>query len=84
MTILPTSAPAPAASASARPIDWPTALAVLRDAGARIHRLGPDTSLPEALLLIAETAVRLVALRADDSRPRQRRHLHLRRGPRGL
>src|SRR5688572_12960037 len=46
------------------PLDWPSALAVLRDAGARLHHLGPDTSLPEALLLIAETAVRLVALRA--------------------
>ena len=64
MTALSSPYAAPAAD---QPIDWPSALAVLRDAGARIHHLGPDTSLPEALLLIAETAVRLVALRADRS-----------------
>src|SRR5688572_14292395 len=55
-----TLTPSHAAPAAGRPIDWPSALAVLRDAGARIHHLGPDTSLPEALLLIAETAVLLV------------------------
>ncbi len=62
MTTYPSPEPAEALN---RPIDWPSALALLRDAGARLHHLGPDTSLPEALLLIAETAVRLVALRAD-------------------
>ncbi len=43
------------------PVDWPAALDLLRDAGARINRLGPDTSLGEALQLIAETAVKLIA-----------------------
>ena len=38
--------------------DWPTALGILRDAGSRINQLGPETSLAEALQLIAETAVR--------------------------
>lgn len=41
-------------------LDWPTALGILRDAGAEINRLGPDTSLTEALRLIAQTAVRLI------------------------
>jgi GAF domain-containing protein len=40
-------------------VDWPAALAILRDAGSRVNHLGPDTSLPEALQLIAETAVQL-------------------------
>jgi GAF domain-containing protein len=46
--------------------DWPTALGILRDAGSRINQLGPDTSLREALQLIAETAVRLVSADAAD------------------
>src|SRR5436309_16019573 len=46
--------------------DWPTALGILRDAGSRINQLGPDTSLAEALQLIAETAVRLVGADPDD------------------
>ena len=41
-------------------VNWPAALDLLRDAGARINRLGPDTSLTEALHLIAETVVRLI------------------------
>lgn len=40
--------------------DWPTALALLRDAGAEINRLGPEASLTEALQLITATAVRLI------------------------
>lgn len=60
-------APAPSASAVSQPIgDWPTALGILRDAGSRINQLGPDTSLREALQLIAETAVRLVGADAHD------------------
>ena len=35
-------------------------LAILRDAGAEINRIGPETSLAEALQLIAQTAVRLI------------------------
>jgi hypothetical protein len=35
-------------------------LGILRDAGSRINQLGPETSLPEALQLIAETALRLL------------------------
>ncbi len=59
------TAPAPSTSATAEAArqptsDWPTALGILRDAGSRINQLGPDTSLAEALQLIAETAVRLV------------------------
>ncbi len=50
----------PSDSFAARAVDWPTALGILRDAGAEINRLGPETSLPEALQLIAETAVRLL------------------------
>src|SRR5262245_16388087 len=46
--------------------DWPTALAILRDAGSRINQLGPDTTLVEALQLIAETAVRLVGADLED------------------
>jgi len=46
--------------------DWPTALAILRDAGSRINKLGPETSLAEALQLIAETAVRLVGADPED------------------
>src|SRR5258708_20514538 len=46
--------------------DWPTALGILRDAGSRINQLGPDTSLAEALQLIAGTAVRLVGAVPDD------------------
>ena len=41
-------------------LDWATALSILRDAGAEINRLGPETSLREALQLIAATAVRLI------------------------
>ncbi len=41
-------------------VNWPAALDLLREAGARINRLGPDTSLVEALQLIAETAVKLI------------------------
>src|SRR5687767_9511548 len=41
-------------------VDWQTALGILRDAGSEINRLGPETSLTEALQLIAETAVRLI------------------------
>jgi len=36
------------------------ALMILRDAGVEINRLGPQTSLIEALQLIAETALRLI------------------------
>ena len=64
-----TNPSAPAASAStASPLggDWPTALGILRDAGSRINQLGPDTSLAEALQLIAGTAVRLVGADPDD------------------
>ena len=60
--------PAPSISAASPPGgDWPTALGILRDAGSRINQLGPDTSLAEALLLIAGTAVRLVGADPDDS-----------------
>lgn len=45
---------------SPRTVDWPVALGLLRDAGAEINRLGPGTSLAEALRLIAATAVRLI------------------------
>jgi GAF domain-containing protein len=47
-------------------IDWQTALGLLRDAGAEINRLGPGTSLAEALQLVAETAVRLVSSNPAD------------------
>ncbi|MBP7692004.1 MAG: GAF domain-containing protein [Anaerolineales bacterium] len=40
--------------------NWPAALDLLRDAGTRINRLAPDTSLTDALRLIAETVVRLM------------------------
>src|SRR5260221_4905671 len=63
------ASPAPSlASPSASPLvgDWPTALGILRDAGSRINQLGPDTSLAEALQLIAGTAVRLVGADPDD------------------
>lgn len=62
--------PDPAPSTSAATFsggDWPTALGILRDAGSRINQLGPDTSLAEALQLIAETAVRLVGADPADS-----------------
>lgn len=36
------------------------ALLIVRDAGAEINRIGPETSLTEALQLIATTAVRLI------------------------
>ncbi len=59
--------PASSASTAGQPGgDWPTALGILRDAGSRINQLGPDTSLAEALQLIAETAVRLVGADPDD------------------
>ena len=41
-------------------MNWPVALGILREAGAEINRLGPDTSLTDALRLIAQTAVRLI------------------------
>jgi GAF domain-containing protein len=41
-------------------LDWPTALGILRDAGSRINHLGPETSLAEALQLIAETSIDLL------------------------
>jgi GAF domain-containing protein len=41
-------------------VDWPLALGILRDAGSRVNQLGPDTTLAEALQLIAETAIQLV------------------------
>lgn len=47
-------------------INWPTALGLLRDAGAEINRLGPETSLTEALQLIAQTVVRLIGADAAD------------------
>src|SRR5437867_2057193 len=50
----------PLTHSSLNAADWPAALAILRDAGSRINQLGPDTSLGEALQLIAETAVRLI------------------------
>ena len=63
----PSPAPSPSTpSASSLGGDWPTALGILRDAGSRINQLGPDTSLYEALQLIAETAVRLVGADPDD------------------
>ncbi len=43
------------------------ALLILRDAGAEINRIGPDTSLTEALELIAATAVRLINADAIDN-----------------
>lgn len=53
-----THSPPPATAPTV--VDWPTALGILRDAGSRINQLGPETSLPEALQLIAETALRLL------------------------
>ncbi len=47
-------------------LDWPSALGILRDAGAEINRLGPDTSLTDALRLIAQTAVRLIGSNPKD------------------
>lgn len=46
------------------------ALLIVRDAGAEINRIGPETSLTEALQLIATTAVRLIqgAGAADEAR----------------
>jgi signal transduction histidine kinase/putative methionine-R-sulfoxide reductase with GAF domain len=50
------------------------ALLIVRDAGAEINRIGPDTSLTEALQLIAATAVQLIdsgshqARQADEAR----------------
>lgn len=41
-------------------INYSAALDSLREAGARINRLGPETSLREALQLIADTAVKLI------------------------
>ncbi len=40
--------------------DWRAALDLIRQAGSRFNRLGAQTSLPEALQLIAETAVQLI------------------------
>src|SRR5574341_1682213 len=47
-------------------LDWPIALGILRDAGAEINRLGPDTSLTDALRLIARSAVRLIGSNPKD------------------
>lgn len=44
----------------------PEAMRVFRDAGAEINRLGPDTSLTEALQLIAATVVRLIGADPED------------------
>jgi GAF domain-containing protein len=52
-------------SVPSSPVNWPAALDLLREAGARINRLGPATSLREALQLIAETAVQLIG--AEDA-----------------
>ncbi len=43
------------------------ALMILRDAGAQISRLGPDTSLAEALQLIASTALQLIDTQSLDN-----------------
>ena len=43
------------------------ALLILRDAGAEISRLGPQTSLAEALQLIASTALQLIDTRPADN-----------------
>ena len=43
------------------------ALLILRDAGAEISRLGPQTSLIEALHLIASTALQLIDTQPDDN-----------------
>src|SRR5512139_2664479 len=43
------------------------ALLILRDAGAEISRLGPQTSLAEALQLIASTALQLIDAQPDDN-----------------
>lgn len=43
-----------------------TALRIFRDAGTKMNRLGPDTSLAEALQLIAATAIQLVGTNPDD------------------
>jgi hypothetical protein len=43
------------------------ALLILRDAGAEISRLGPQTSLTEALYLIASTALQLIDSQPDDN-----------------
>ena len=43
------------------------ALSILRDAGAEISRLGPQTSLTEALHLIASTALQLIDTQPDDN-----------------
>lgn len=51
---------APEIKLAHRLINWPAALAILRDAGSRINQLGPNTSMHEALQLIAETAIRLI------------------------
>jgi GAF domain-containing protein len=63
---VPLASDSPANSASPAGSDWPTALGILRDAGARINQLDPDSSLAEALQLIAGTAVRLLGAHADD------------------
>ncbi|MDW8327020.1 MAG: GAF domain-containing protein [Anaerolineales bacterium] len=44
--------------------NWPAALDLLREAGARMLRLGPETSLREALQLIADTATKLMGSEA--------------------
>jgi GAF domain-containing protein len=41
-------------------INWPRALDLLRSAGARLNRIGPETTLREALQVIADAAVELV------------------------
>jgi GAF domain-containing protein len=41
-------------------LDWRASLDLIRAAAARFNRIGPETSLREALALICETAVRLM------------------------
>ena len=46
--------------------NWPHALDLLRSAGARINRIGPETTLREALQVIADTAVELIGDESGD------------------
>jgi len=64
----PISAPAasPLRGASPPDVNWPQALGILRDAGSRVNQLGPETSLTEALELIAETAIQLLGANPAD------------------
>lgn len=60
--------PSPAPTGASRPQEglFPAALRIFSDAGVEINRLGPETSLAEALQLIAETAVRLIGSNPED------------------